>query len=235
MTTAEHALVVRDLRKRYSQVEALKGISMTLPRGEIWGLLGPNGSGKSTFLKCVAGLVKPDGGEIQILGETPSRRTKAQIAFVPEVESLYRWMTVGQVLDFTAAFFDDWQPETALELLEFMHLDGKSRVSSLSKGMRTRLRLILALARRAPLVLLDEPFSGIDPSSRDRIVDGIIREFKGEEQTVLISTHAVGDTEQLFDSVVFLAEGRVALQGSAEELRRSRGRSINDLFKEVFP
>ena len=89
MTTAEHALVVRDLRKRYSQVEALKGISMTLPRGEIWGLLGPNGSGKSTFLKCVAGLVKPDGGEIQILGETPSRRTKAQIAFVPEVESLY--------------------------------------------------------------------------------------------------------------------------------------------------
>jgi len=91
------------------------------------------------------------------------------------------------------------------------------------------------LARRAPLVLLDEPFSGIDPSSRDRIVEGIIREFKGEEQTVLISTHAVGDTEQLFDSVVFLAEGRVALQGSAEELRRSRGRSINDLFKEVFP
>ncbi|NLM42374.1 MAG: ABC transporter ATP-binding protein [Firmicutes bacterium] len=234
MNAAEAALVVRNLRKKYPKVEALKGISLTLPKGEIWGLLGPNGSGKSTLLKCVAGLVRPDGGEIAVLGAPPSRERKEQIAFVPEVEGLYRWMTVRQVLEFTAAFYSDWQQDSERELLEFMRLDPEAKVSSLSKGMRARLKLVLALARRAPLILLDEPFSGIDPSSRDRIVEGIIRQFKGEEQTMIISTHAVGDTEQLFDAVVFLHEGTIALRGNAEDLRTSRGKSINDLFKEVF-
>ena len=234
MRASEQALVVRDLRKRYPKVEALKGVSIALPKGEIWGLLGPNGSGKSTLLKCVAGLLQPDGGEIEVLGLPPSREAKAEIAFVPEVDTLYRWMTVRQVLDFTAAFYQDWQEETAGELLKFMRLDPEAKVSSLSKGMRARLKLILALARTAPLILLDEPFSGIDPSSRDRIVEGIIRQFKGEEQTMIISTHAVGDTEQLFDAVVFLDEGTINLQGNAEDLRTRWGKSINDLFKEVF-
>lgn len=225
---------MRGLRKKYPKVEALKGVDLTLPKGEIWALLGPNGSGKSTLLKCVMGLVRPDQGEISICGEPPSRLTKALVAYVPEVESFYRWMTVRQVLDFTAAFYPDWQEEKARELVEFMRLTPTAKVSSLSKGMRARLRLIAALARQAPLVLLDEPFSGIDPSSRDRIVEGIVREFKGEEQTMILSTHAVGDTEQLFDGVVFLDEGTVNLQGSAEELRNRYGKSINDLFKEVF-
>ncbi len=234
MSTARQALVVRDLRKRYPRVEALKGISLSVPTGEIWGLLGPNGSGKSTFLKCVAGLLRPDGGELEILGAPPSRRTKEQLAYVPEVESLYRWMTVSQVLDFTAAFYPDWQGESALELLEFMRLEPNAKVTALSKGMRARLRLITALARRAPLILLDEPFSGIDPASRERIVEGIARQFKGEEQTMIISTHAVGDAERLFDAVVFLQEGTITLQGNAEDLRSRHGKSINDLFKEVF-
>lgn len=228
------ALEVRNLRKRYPRVEALKGVTLTIPQGEICGLLGPNGSGKSTLLKCVAGLLHPDGGEIKVLGARTSRQTKAQMAFVPELESLYRWMTVREVLDFTAAFYPDWQSEIEGELLEFMRLDPKAKVGTLSKGMRTRLRLVLALARKAPLILLDEPLSGIDPSSRDRIIEGIVRQFKGEEQTIIISTHAVGDTEQLFDSVVFLHGGTIALQGYADDLRTSRGKSINDLFKEVF-
>jgi ABC-2 type transport system ATP-binding protein len=234
MTTTNQALVVRNLRKKYPRVEALKGIDLTMPQGEIWGLLGPNGSGKSTLLKCIVGLVNPDGGQIEIFGQNPSRHTKSQIAFVPEVECLYRWMTVRQVLDFTSTFYSDWDEERVPGLLEFMTLDPSKRVSSLSKGMRARLKLILALARKAPLLLLDEPFSGIDPASRDRIVEGIIRQFKSEEQTMIISTHAVGDTEQLFDAVVFLDEGTINLQGSAEELRQKYGRSINDLFKEVF-
>lgn len=234
MNHTTSALVVCDLRKKYPGTEALKGIDLTLPTGEIWGLLGPNGSGKSTLLKCVVGLLQADSGTIEIFGKKPSRHTKAQIAFVPEIDNLYRWMTVQEAIDFISTFYEDWEPQRVPELLDFMRLDPEKKVSSLSKGMRARLKLILTLARTAPLVLLDEPFSGIDPSSRDRIVEGIVREFKSEEQTMIISTHAVGDTEQLFDSVVFLDEGTVNLQGNAEDLRVRYGKSINDLFKEVF-
>ena len=222
MIQSENVVVVEGLQKRYPRVNALAGIDLSLPKGEIWGLLGPNGSGKSTLLKCLIGLVLPDSGRIEIFGETPSRRTKANIAFVPEVDNLYRWMTVQQTLDFTSEFYEDWQPKRAKELLEFMRLDPNAKVSSLSKGMRARLKLTLALARQAPLVLLDEPLSGIDPSSRDRIVEGIVLQFKSEEQTMVLSTHAVGETERLFDSVVFMDEGRVRLVGKAEELRMER-------------
>lgn len=234
MNATNQALEVRSLKKKYPKVEALKGIDLSLPKGEIWGLLGPNGSGKSTLLKCVVGLVKPDAGDIEVFGHGPSRHTRAQIAFVPEVENLYRWMTIRQAIDFTATFYDDWDEGRVPGLLDFMGLDASKKVSSLSKGMRARLKLILALARKAPLLLLDEPFSGIDPASRDRIVEGIVRQFKSEEQTMVISTHAVGDTEQLFDAVVFLDEGTINLQGNAEDLRNQYGKSINDLFKEVF-
>lgn len=234
MIKTKQALMVSNLSKKYPRTEALKSIDLELPAGKIYGLLGPNGSGKSTLLKCVVGLVQPDEGRIEIMGQKPSRHTKGLIAFVPEIDHLYRWMTVQGVLDFTSAFYQDWQGERVSELLSFMHLDPNKKVSSLSKGMRARLKLILALARRAPLILLDEPFSGIDPSSRDRIVEGIVRQFKQDEQTMIISTHAVGDTEQLFDSVIFLDEGTVSLQGDAEDLRTQHGKSINDLFKGVF-
>ncbi|HHY09252.1 MAG TPA: ABC transporter ATP-binding protein [Firmicutes bacterium] len=153
---------------------------------------------------------------------------------MPEIDNLYPWMTVRGTLDFTAAFYDDWNEKRAGELLEFMRLNPSKKVSSLSKGMRARLKLVLALAREAPLILLDEPFSGIDPSSRDRVLGGIARQFKNETQTMIISTHAVGETERLFDSVIFLDEGLIRLQGNAEGLRTKHGKSVNDLFKEVF-
>ncbi|HHU62345.1 MAG TPA: ABC transporter ATP-binding protein [Natronincola sp.] len=228
------ALVIKNLTKKYPKVEALKGLDLTLSKGQICGLLGPNGSGKSTLLKSVVGLIKPDNGSIEIFGKSPSRHTKAMIAFVPEIDSLYRWMTIDQTIKFISSFYDDWEVERERELLDFMRLERDKKVSSLSKGMRARLKLILALARTAPLILLDEPFSGIDPASRDRIVEGIIRQFKSEDQTMIISTHSLGDTEQLFDSVIFLDEGIISLQGNAEDLRLQHGKSINDLFKEVF-
>ncbi len=230
----EEILIIQDLRKKYSRVEALKGLDLTLTKGQICGLLGPNGSGKSTLLKAIVGLIKPDAGSINIFGNSPSRHTKAQIAFVPEVDNLYRWMTIGQTIDFISSFYNDWEVEKETELLNFMGLERGKKVNSLSKGMRARLKLVLALARKAPLILLDEPFSGIDPSSKDRIIEGIIRQFKSEDQTMIISTHALGETEQLFDSVVFLDEGTINLQGNAEDLRLRHGKSINELFKEVF-
>ena len=234
MNYADQAVFVEGLRKRYPGAEALRGINLQLERGQIWGLLGPNGSGKSTFLKCLVGLAQPDGGLIKIYNQEPGRQARKLIAFMPELDHLYRWMTVQGTLDFTAGFYQDWQAGRAEELLDFMRLKGEQKVGALSRGMRARLKLILALARKAPLILLDEPFSGIDPSSRERIVEGIIRQFKSEEQTMIISTHAVGSTEQLFDGVIFLDQGEVYLQGNAEDLRTEHGQSINDIFKEVF-
>lgn len=234
MTDKQYILRITELRKRYRKVQALDGVSLNIAPGEIWGLLGPNGSGKSTLLKCTAGLVQPDSGEILINGIKPSRQTKAVVSFVPEIDTLYRWMTVEETLNFAAAFFEDWQNERARELVDFMKLDLQQKVGALSKGMRARLRLVLGLARNADLILLDEPLSGIDPSSRDKIVEGIVRQFRGENQAIILSTHAVDETEKLFDSVVFLREGRIELMGSAEGLRMEYGKSINDLFKEVY-
>lgn len=234
MANNRYILEISDLSKRYGRVDALDSISLKLPAGQIWGVLGPNGSGKSTLLKCIAGLVKPDKGTIRVNGLSPSRHTKAQVAFVPEIDTMYRWMTVAEALAFSASFFQDWQAERAQELLEFMQLEPKMKIAALSKGMRARLRLVLGMARSAELVLLDEPLSGIDPASRDRIVEGIARQFSGNSQSIMLSTHAVDETERLFDTVVFLRHGRIELIGSAEELRLQHGKSINDLFKEVY-
>ncbi|KLU39885.1 MAG: hypothetical protein AA931_07990 [Peptococcaceae bacterium 1109] len=234
MASKRYVLEIDGLSKRYGRVEALDDVSLQLPMGEIWGVLGPNGSGKSTLLKCIAGLVKPDEGSIRINGLSPSRATKSVVAFVPEINTMYRWMTVAEVMSFAAAFYQDWSKERAQELMEFMRLEPGKKVGSLSKGMRARLRLILGMARDAQLVLLDEPLSGIDPASRDRIVEGIARQFDGEGRSIVLSTHAVDETERLFDTVMFLRDGHIELIGNAEELRIQRGKSINDLFKEVY-
>lgn len=234
MTNSKYIVEINELHKRYPRVDALAGVDLKLTKGSIWGLLGPNGSGKSTLLKCIAGLVQPDRGTITVNGMRPSRHTKAQVSFVPEIDHLYRWMTVQESLDFMAAFYADWQKEQERELLDFMRLDPHKKISTLSKGMRARLKLVIGLARSADLILLDEPLSGIDPASRDRIVEGIVRQFRSEEQTMVLSTHEVDETERLFDSVIFLSDGKVYLQGDAEELRMEHNLSINELFKEVY-
>ncbi len=234
MADQNHIVEITELKKRYLRVTALDGINLRITTGKIWGLLGPNGSGKSTLLKCIAGLVRPDSGMIRINNLPPLRHTKADIAFMPEIDNLYRWMTVGEAIRFIATFYDDWQVEREKELLEFMKLDPNYKVGALSKGMRARLKLVLILARNAKLILLDEPLSGIDPASRDRIVEGVVRQFRNEVQTMVLSTHEVDETERIFDSVVFLSEGQVYLVDEAEELRLKHNKSINELFKEVY-
>ncbi len=223
-----------NLAKRFPGANALDGVSFQIGQGEILGLLGPNGSGKSTLLKCIAGLLKPDRGRLEVLGRFPNRETKSQIAYLPEIDYFYRWMKVGEVLKFVSAMYGDWQWDRAKELLGFMNLSEQQGISSLSKGMRARLRLVVAMARDAKLVLLDEPLSGLDPSSRGHIVDVILSEFKSSEQTMILSTHEIGETEALFDSVLFLEKGTVRLMDRADTLREQRNLSINDLFKEVY-
>lgn len=229
------ATVVFDrVTKSFGRLRAIDDLSFTIREGTILGLLGPNGSGKSTMLKLIAGLYRPDSGRVTIDGMEPSPKTKALVAYLPEIDYLYGWMSVRQIMDYVRAFYTDWDSARAQELLKFMGLDPAARVSRLSKGMRARLKIVLAMSRSAPVVLLDEPLSGIDPTSRSRVLRAIVSEFRADSQTIVMSTHDVVESEGLFDEVLFLKEGRVALAGEAEKLREERGKSIQELFEEVF-
>lgn len=225
---------IEGLVKRFRRVTALDGLDLTLSQGVIYGLMGPNGSGKSTLLKSIAGLLKPSSGRIRIDGDHPGTLSKAKVAYLAEIDYLYGWMTVRQIMDYYAACFPDWNEDKGRGLLEFMHLDHTRKVSALSKGMRARLKISLTMGRDAPVVLLDEPLSGIDPSSRSRIVSAMVSEFRSDSQMIVMSTHDVSDAESVFDQVIFLKDGRVALSGDAEKLREERGKSMKELFEEVY-
>lgn len=229
------ATVVFDrVSKKFGRLRAIDDLSYTIREGTILGLLGPNGSGKSTMLKLIAGLYRPDSGSVTIDGAAPSPKTKAKVAYLPEIDYLYGWMSVRQIIEYVKAFYPDWDEGKTGEMLKFMGLDPGVKVSRLSKGMRARLKIVLAMSRSAPVVLLDEPLSGIDPTSRSRVLGAIVSEFRADSQTIVMSTHDVVESEALFDEVLFIKGGRVALTGEAEALRAERGKSIQELFEEVF-
>lgn len=225
-----------DVVKRYGRVEAVRGVSLRLARGQIVGLLGPNGSGKSTLLKLIAGVLLPDAGDVRVLGRRPDRVTKGWVAFQPEVDHLYPWMTVQRVMDLAGAVVPDWDRGRAEELLRLLNLQDHRHVPvrALSRGMRARLKLAVTMARNAPVVLLDEPLSGIDPPSRARIIRALIEQFRSAEQVVVLATHEVAETEGVFDRVIFLERGRIRLDEDAQALRERFGRSIQAIMEEVF-
>ncbi|MEW5763270.1 MAG: ABC transporter ATP-binding protein [Bacillota bacterium] len=230
----ETVVEVRGLAKRFGRVWALREVNLAIPRGAICGLLGVNGAGKSTLLRILAGVQRPTCGEVRVAGLPPGRLSKARVAFAPEIDHFYRWMDVGDALEFSASFFGDFDRVRAIELLQLMQLRPASPIDGLSRGLRARLKLVLVLARDADLILLDEPFSGIDPISRDRIMEGLLHGYRASRTTVLLATHLVGEAEALFDRVVFLHNGRVVLDEEAEALRAGSGRSIDEIFREVL-
>lgn len=222
--------------KRFGRVEAVNGITTQIPRGQIIGLVGPNGAGKSTFLKLIIGLQRPDDGRLRVLGETPGLHTKRRVAYEPEGDCLYDWMTIQDAMTFVSALVPDWDARRAEELLDFLHLEDRrhARIRALSKGLRARVKLLLTVSRNADLILLDEPLSGIDPPSRARIIQSLISQFRVGEQTIVISTHEVAETEGIFERVIFLDRGQVRLEGDAQELRQRYGRSIQGILEEVY-
>ncbi|MGB4715791.1 MAG: ABC transporter ATP-binding protein [Bacillota bacterium] len=227
-------LKVEHLSKRYLRAQALDDVSFELNRGSIVGLLGPNGSGKSTLLKCIAGLCRPTHGRILIDGKQPGLETKRKVAYLPEVDSLYQWMTARQAMDFAKSFYNDWDETREADLLDLVKIDAETSIKAMSKGQKARLRLVMALSRRAPLILLDEPLSGIDPPSRSRVLNAIVSEFSEEEQTIILSTHEVSEAESIFDQVIFLHKGKIRLMGDAEDIRTERNSSIQELLEEVY-
>lgn len=222
-----------NLKKDYAGKPALCGISLELEKGKIYGLLGPNGSGKTTFMKLSAGILHASSGEILIDSNKPGKYTKSIVSYMPDKDYLYRWMTIRDAVQYYHTFYKDFDTKKMKELLNFMNLDEESKVTSLSKGMMEKLTLSLVMSRKAKLYILDEPLGGVDPSAREKIIDTIINNFN-EGSTILISTHLVSSIERLFDNVIFLREGTIALSGNAEDLRNEHQKSIDEIFREVF-
>jgi ABC-2 type transport system ATP-binding protein len=220
--------------KKYGRDYGLEDVSFTLEKGKIYGLIGPNGSGKSTTLKLMAGLVHPSKGTIQINGSTVDRKIAREVAYLSELDIFYQPFKVKDMIDFYASQFDDFQMERAMELLQFMKLDSVKKLKELSKGNRGRLKLVLALARDTSVLLLDEPFSGLDPMVRDSIVKGLLSYIDFENQTVVIATHEIDEIEPLLDEVIAIQNGKVIGQHNVEELREIKGLSIIEWMKQTF-
>ena len=226
-------LECNNLTKTYAGVTALDHIDLAIDPGRIVGLLGPNGSGKTTLIKLAAGLLQPTQGQILIDGKKPSPETNAVLSYLPERIALSQWMKVTQVLDFFCDFYHDFDRSAAEAMLAQLQIAPNQVLKQMSKGTKEKVQLILAMSRKAKLYLLDEPIGGVDPATRDYILHTILSNYN-PEAAVIISTHLIGDVEQILDEVVFLSRGQIALHDSFEAIREQQGKSVDQLFREVF-
>lgn len=226
-------LTCNELTKYYEGVQALNHVNLTLEEGRIIGLLGPNGSGKTTLLKLANGLLQPSSGSILINGLKPGAESKKIISYLPERTYLSDWMNVVQLLDFFCDFYPDFDRQAAETMLTHLDISPKMHIKQMSKGTREKVQLVLVMSRKARLYLLDEPIGGVDPATRDYIIHTILTNYN-ETATVVISTHLIADVEKFLDEVIFINKGQVALQSSVDQIREERGKSVDELFREVF-
>ena len=217
--------------KKYGRHTAVNDVSITLSSGRIYGLIGPNGSGKSTTLKMMAGLLFPTSGFVKVDEEQVTREMVRQTAYLTELDMFYPHFTVKDMVNFYQSQFPDFQTEQAYKLLNEMQLNPEKKIKKLSKGNRGRLKIVLALARRADVILLDEPFSGLDPMVRDSIVNSLVSDIDFEQQIVVIATHEIDEIETLLDEVIILANGEKVAQREVEDIREQEGMSVLQWFK----
>ncbi|MEC3619571.1 ABC transporter ATP-binding protein [Bacillus subtilis] len=217
--------------KKYGRHTAVNDVSITLSSGRIYGLIGPNGSGKSTTLKMMAGLLFPTSGFVKVDEEQVTRDMVRQTAYLTELDMFYPHYTVKDMVNFYQSQFPDFQTEQAYKLLNEMQLNPEKKIKKLSKGNRGRLKIVLALARRADVILLDEPFSGLDPMVRDSIVNSLVSYIDFEQQIVVIATHEIDEIETLLDEVIILANGEKVAQREVEDIREQEGMSVLQWFK----
>lgn len=226
-------LECRNITKTYNKLVALDNVSITLEGGKIVGLLGPNGSGKTTLIKLINGLLTPDRGELFVCGQPVGPESKAVVAYLPDNIYLNSWMRVQQIVDFFSDFYEDFRKELALSMLKRLGISPESKLKTLSKGNKEKVCLILTMSRNAKLYVLDEPIAGVDPAARDYVISTIINNYN-PDATVLISTHLIADIEQILDEVIFIQTGTILLQKSVDEIREENGKSVDELFREVF-
>lgn len=228
-------LTCNNLYKSYKGGKmVLNGFQCTLASGKIIGLLGPNGCGKSTLMKLVCGLLVPDHGEILICGEPRSEKTNSLVSYLPERTYFNSWMRVDELIAYFKDFYADFDEDAARRMLKELKIDTRSTLRTLSKGTKEKVQLVMVMARRARLYLLDEPIAGVDSAARDYILQTIIGQYN-PEATIVITTHLIHDIEPVLDEFAFMGEGgRVLLSGNADDVREERGKSLDELFKEVF-
>jgi ABC-2 type transport system ATP-binding protein len=227
---------ISGLKKQFFKCEALRGVDMSIPSGQIAGLLGPNASGKTTLLKIAAGLLQPSAGQVRYFGNAPvGPEARKTISFCPDSMTFPRWMRVRDAFTFYREMYDDYSQSRADELMRILELKQiqDTHIRSLSKGMRERLVMGLTFSRETKLYLLDEPLDGIDPVGKTRVIDAIIA-MKPEGASTLVSTHLVKDIERIFDSVFFLSKGKIVFSGGCDVIREERNQTVEQAYLEVF-
>ena len=216
-----------NLCKNFDNKIILKDVNLSIQKGRIVGLLGKNGMGKTTLIKLINDLLTPTSGEVLINSETPNVNSKRVISYLPERTYLDKSMKVSQIITFFEEFYDNFNKEKAIKLLKDLDLDINAKINKMSKGMQEKLQLILVMSREAELYILDEPLGGVDPATRDYILDTILSNFN-EGASVIISTHIISDIERILDDVIFIDKGKIILTSSADDLRKKeKGKCFN--------
>ena len=224
---------IAGLNKSYSTVRALEDVDLDLQPGHIIGLLGPNGSGKTTLIKILTGLLRADSGVVEIDGAAPGPHTKSVVSYLPDRPHFADWMRVGQLFDLFEEFYTDFDRNRAEYMCKTLRIDPNMKIKSMSKGTKEKVQLILVMSRKAKLYLLDEPIAGVDPAARDFIMDTILSNYN-PEGSVIISTHLISDIEKVLDEAVFIRTGRIVLHDSVDNIREREGKSVDELFREMF-
>jgi len=226
-------LKTKDLSKSFDNKKILKNINLTIPKGKIIGLLGKNGAGKTTLIKLINDLLTPTSGEILVNGKPIGVESKKVISYLPERTYLNKDMKVSEVIEYFKDFYEDFDVKRAKKLLKDLDLDINQKLTKMSKGMQEKVQLVLVMSRDADLYILDEPLGGVDPATRDYILDTILSNFK-EGASVIISTHLISDIERILDEVIFIDKGELILMSDADELRKKEKGSIDEIFRRMF-
>ena len=230
---------IADLRKHYDGVEALRGLNLEVPAGSICGFLGANGAGKTTTIKILLGMTRPTRGSARVF-DLPADAPEASVdirrrtGFVSDDKDMYNYMTVAEMVRFTASFFPRWRPDLEQRYLRAWQLPPDRKVKALSRGMRTKLALLLALCRNAELLILDEPTSGLDPAMAEEVLQALVSHVASEGLTVFFSSHQIAEVDQIADRGAIIHRGRTVVAGALDDLRE-RFRRIQLVFDGDAP
>ena len=222
-----------NVNKSFGNRKILKDVNLKINKGRIVGLLGKNGTGKSTLIKLINDLLTLDSGSILVNGKEIGVESKKIISYLPERTYLDKSMTVNKVVEYFEDFYDNFDSKKARKLLKDLDLNPEQKLSKMSKGMQEKVQLVLVMSRKADLYILDEPLGGVDPATRDYILDTILTNFN-EGASVIISTHLIADIERILDEVIFIDKGKIILQSDTDELRKKENGSVDEIFRRMF-